>query len=69
MVRVDIGDLNVDEALSVGRSWAEAFAQKLRDGLNELGMQPWETLEFLANIRSAELNRFWGQNREMTVPS
>jgi hypothetical protein len=47
VVGVDIGDLNVDKALSVGRSGAEAFAQKLRDGLDELCMQPWETLEFL----------------------
>ena len=44
VVCVDISDLNVNEALSVGRSRAEAFAQQLRDSLNELSMQPWETL-------------------------
>jgi hypothetical protein len=49
VVRVDISDLNVDEALSVGRSRAEAFTQQLRDSLNELGMQPWKTLEFLTS--------------------
>jgi hypothetical protein len=49
VVRVDISNLNVDEALGVGRSRAEAFTQQLRDGLDKLGMQPWKTLEFLAS--------------------
>jgi len=38
VVRVDISDLDVDEALCVGRCRAEAFAQQLRDGLYELRM-------------------------------
>ena len=49
VVRVDISDLNVDEALGVGRSRAEAFTQQLRDSLDKLGMQPWKTLEFLTS--------------------
>ena len=62
VIRVDISDLNVDEALSIGRSRAETFAQQLRDSLDKLGMQPWETLQFLKNrvYVSTELNRFWG---------
>lgn len=50
VVRVDISDLNVDKALGVGRSWAEAFTQQLGDSLDELGMQPWKTLKFLTSI-------------------
>ena len=63
MVRVDISDLNVNEALSVGRRRAEAFAQQFRDCLDELGMQPWETLQFLkySMYMSTELNHF-GEN-------
>ena len=62
VIRVDISDLNIDETLSVGRSRAEAFTQQLRDSLDKLGMQPWETLQFLKNgvYVSTELNRFWG---------
>lgn len=62
VVGVDISDLNVNEALSIGRRRAEAFAQQLRDCLDELGMQPWETLQFLKNrmYMSTELNRFYG---------
>jgi hypothetical protein len=49
VVRVGIRDLNIDEALSVGRSRAEAFTQQLRDRLNKLGMRPLKTLEFLTS--------------------
>jgi hypothetical protein len=49
VVCVDISDLNIDEALSVSRSRAEAFTQQLRNRLDKLGMQPWKTLEFLTS--------------------
>ena len=51
VIRVDIRDLNFDQALRVCRRRAQALAQQLRYGLNELRVQPRETLQFLSRER------------------
>lgn len=47
MIRVDVRDLNIDKTLRVRRRRAQALAQEFRHRLDELCVQPRETLQFL----------------------
>ena len=49
VIRVNIRDLNFNEALCVCRRRAQALAQQFRYSLDELRMQPRETLQFLVH--------------------
>ena len=49
VIRIDIRDLNCDEALRVCRRRAQVLAKQLRESLDELRVQPPETLQFLVH--------------------
>jgi hypothetical protein len=47
VVRVDVRDLDRDQALDVFRRGTEPFAEEVRDDFDELSVQPGITLQFL----------------------
>ena len=54
VVRVDVGRLDVDQALRVVRCGAEPFPEQLRHDLDELSVQPREPLQFLSRNPSGD---------------
>ena len=55
MIRIDVRDLNVNKTLRVRRRRAQALAQEFRHRLDELCVQPRETLQFLVSLARQQL--------------
>jgi hypothetical protein len=71
VVRVDVRDLDLNEALCVGRRRTQALAQQFRHRLDKLRMQPWEALQFLVRAHMSAAGkvrvREWQQYRARAV--
>jgi hypothetical protein len=50
VIRVDVRNLNIDQALRVRGRRAQALAQQFRHRLNKLCVQPQEVLQFLIHV-------------------